>query len=124
MKKVICDIYNGYDTRVREIRLVFNTDKMKRYGWDYTVLIASVRYVRPQKSLDGDNFGVYIFQKASDFIKFLKKLNLSETWMKDIWTEIEKNDRIDEELEVFIDDRYEYGKEKEHLKAMYEACNS
>lgn len=121
MKKVICDIYNGYDARVREIRLVFNTDKMKGYGWDYTVLIASVRYVRPQKSLDGDNFGVYVFQKASDFIKFLKKLNLSEGWMKDIWTEIGNNDRIDDELGEFIDDEYEYGKEKEHLKAMYEA---
>ena len=102
MKKVICDVFNGYDSRIREIRLTFNTDKLKRLDWEYTVLTAAVKYVRSQKSLNGGKLGVYTFNSASSFISFLKSLNLSDTYLNEIWKGFEENDKLADDLDLFL----------------------
>lgn len=120
MKKVICDVMNGYDSRIREIRLVFTSDRFKVYGGQYTTLTLAVMYVRPQKSLHGGKVGIYTFNHASEFISFLKSLKLSEWYLSKMWEEFEKNDRIADELEMFLNvDECLLGKEVERLKEMF-----
>ena len=122
MKKVICDVVNGYHSRIKEIRLVFNTDKLKGFGVQYTTLTLAVWYARPQRSLNGGKIGVYTFNYAQEFISFLKTLNLSEWFINEIWKGFEENDRIANELEAFLDEEeYFIGEEVEKLKEMFNA---
>lgn len=121
MKKVICDVVNGYHSRIKEIRLVFNTDKLKVFGIQYTTLTLAVWYARPQKSLHGGKLGIYTFNYAQEFISFLKTLNLPDTYLNEIWKGFKENDRIADELENFLAEEEEYfiGEEVEQLKEMF-----
>lgn len=124
MKKVICDVFNGYDSRIREIRLTFNTDKLKRLDWEYTVLTVAVKYVRSQKSLNGGHIGVYTFNSVSSFISFLKSLKLSDTYLNEIWKGFEENDKLEDDLDLFLSNDgvlcYNYATSVKQLKEMYD----
>lgn len=120
MKKEICSLRDADDHRIREILLTLKSEKADKYN--FTRVTLSVLYVRPQeKSLGGGRIGKYVFDYADEFISFLRELNLSSTYLNEIWKGFEEND-IANELKVFLDvDGKDVipGKEVEKLKKMY-----
>lgn len=119
MKKEICSLRDADDHRIREILLTLKSEDTDKYN--FTRVTLSVLYVRPQKSLGNGRIGKYIFDYADEFISFLRELNLSSTYLNEIWKGFEEND-IANELKVFLDvDGKDVtpGKEVEKLKKMY-----